>query len=96
MTNLTGFAIAWGILALVVIGLAVMRKMVSSHEDDTIHLSGDASAVVSEQTAVARKLEMIDKWGKLLTVVLVITGLILGGFYAYDLFMASSSATFAN
>ncbi len=96
MSNMLGYAIAWGVLALVVIVLAVMRKIVSSHEDDTLHLSGDASAVVSEQTAIARKLEMIDKWGKLLTIILVISGLVLGGIYAYDVFMSSSSATFAN
>lgn len=96
MSNMLGFAVAWGVLALVVIGLAVMRKMVASHEDDTLHLSGDASAVVSEQTAVARKLEMIDKWGKVLTIVLVVSGLVLGGLYAYEIFTSSSSATFAD
>lgn len=96
MSNMLAYAIAWGVLALVVIVLAVMRKMVSSHEDDTIHLGGDASAAVSEQTAVAKKLEMIDKWGKLLTIVLVVSGFVLGGIYAYEVFTSSSSATFAN
>jgi hypothetical protein len=59
-------------------------------------LGGDALAALSEQTAVAKKLEMIDKWGKLLTIVLVVSGLVLGGIYAYDIFTSSSSATFAS
>ncbi len=63
MTNLLPYAIAWGVLVLVVIGLAVMRKSVAKKEDDFVHLSGDMS-VVANQTEVASKLEAIDKWGK--------------------------------
>lgn len=96
MSNYLPYAIAWGVLAIVVIALAVMRKSIASHEDDTIHLTGDPSAALNEQAAIARKLDTIDKWGKSLTVVLVVTGLILGGLYAYKVFVSSSSATFAN
>jgi hypothetical protein len=94
MSKFIPYAIAWGVLALVVIVLAMMRKAVASHEDDTVHLTGDAATAVSEQTAIARKLEKIDKWGKLLTVILAVTGVALGGYYAYDVFVSSSSATF--
>ena len=94
MSNLIPYAIAWGVVALIVLALAIMRKMIASHEDDTLHLGGDAAAVVSEQSTVARKLDAIDKWGKLLTVVLAVSGLALVGYYAYDVFTSSSSATF--
>lgn len=94
MSNLIPYAIGWGVLAVVVVVLAVMRKSVASHEDDTIHLSADAASVMTEQTAVAKKLEAIDKWGKLLTVVLAVSGVALGGYYAYSVFVEASSATF--
>lgn len=91
MTNLLPYAIAWGVLVLVVIGLAVMRKSVAKKEDDFVHLSGDMS-VVANQTEVASKLEAIDKWGKMLTIVAVITGAILAVVYALQLWDASSTA----
>jgi uncharacterized membrane protein len=91
MTNLLPYAIAWGVLVLVVIGLAVMRKSVAKKEDDFVHLSGDMS-VVANQTEVASKLEAIDKWGKMLTIVAVITGAILAVVYALQLWEASSTA----
>lgn len=94
MSKYIPYAIAWGVLAIVVIILAFMRKSIASHEDDTVHLTGDVDRALSEQTATAKKLETIDKWGKALTVILVITGVVLGGLYGWDVFNASSTATF--
>lgn len=91
MTNLLPYAVAWGVLAIVVIALAVMRKMISAKEDDTLHLSGEAG-VIEQQTTVARKLEAVDKWGRILTIVLVVTGLILAVLYGLELWEASSRA----
>jgi hypothetical protein len=91
MTNLLPYAIAWGVLVLVVIGLAVMRKGVAKKEDDFVHLSGDTS-VIANQSEVATKLEAIDKWGKLLTIVAVVTGAILAVVYGLQLWEASSRA----
>lgn len=89
MANLTPYAIAWGVLALVVLSLAIWRKKVSEQEDDTLHISGPEN-VVSEQMTVARKLELIDRWGKALTVVLAVTGLILAVLYGMYLWEATS------
>lgn len=91
MTNLVPFAIAWAILALVVLSLAMMRRSVASHEDDTIHL-GASGVAIDEQVNTARKLEAIDKWGKILTVVLAVTGVILAILYGIQVWDATSKA----
>lgn len=93
MTNLIPYAIAWAVLAVVVMALALMRKQIASHEDDSLHLSGGGSAV-TDQIAMAKKLEAIDKWGKGLTILLVIAGLVLAGFYLMGLWEATSNAGF--
>lgn len=83
MINLMPYAVGWGVLTLVVIVLAVYRKTLAGHEDDAIHFSDDAreAAALSQQAALARKLEGIDRWGKLLTVVVVLYALgLLAGF----------------
>ncbi|MEJ5369743.1 MAG: hypothetical protein WHT08_15630 [Bryobacteraceae bacterium] len=94
MSNLTPYAIAWGVLALVVIGLAFWRRHVAMQEDDTLHVTGPDNVLVQQMT-VARKLELIDKWGKTLTVILAITGLILAVLYGMYLWEASSRAGLA-
>ncbi len=89
MMNLLPYAIAWTVLAIIVIVLAVARKSVSSHEDDSIHLSG-GEASVSEQVVTAKKLDSIDRWGKILTVVLVVSGVALAIIYGMQLWDATS------
>ncbi len=93
MSNLIPYAIAWSVLAVIVLILALKRRNVSSHEDDSLHLSG-GSAAVTEQVSMAQKLEQIDKWGKVLTILLVVTGVVLAVMYLIGLWEASSTAGF--
>jgi hypothetical protein len=69
--------IVWAALTLFVITLAVVRKFTARNEDDLVHLSGAADAVISQQFQVANKLDKIDTWGKRLTVVDAVFGFVL-------------------
>jgi hypothetical protein len=40
-------------------------------------------AAVADQANVAHKLDVIDKWGKILTVVAVVSGLAIAAAYVY-------------
>lgn len=83
MNNFIPFLVAWGALTLVVIFLAVYRKSLSGKEDDTLHLNNMGTGAVAAQESLAAKLAMIDKWGKLLTIVSVVAGIALAGWYIY-------------
>ena len=89
------YAISWVVLATVVIALAVYRKVISNSEDDTLHVLDKEAAIVSQQVTVARKLESIDKWGKVLTVLVVLYGLAIAGAYVYLGWVQSSTAVVA-
>jgi hypothetical protein len=78
---LTLFVI-WAALASIVAGLALFRKLKTRDEDDSVHLSGGANAVVHQQS-LNRTLEVIDKWEKLLITLVVVYGLALLGAYLY-------------
>jgi hypothetical protein len=81
--NLIPYAAVWAVVALSVIVLLVMRKMVASKEDDQLHVLHGASA---QQVSVATKLEVIDRWGKILTVVAVVLGVAIATVYVYSSF----------
>jgi uncharacterized membrane protein len=81
--KLIPYLIGWSVLVLVVITLALYRRMVTEKEDDIIHLSDTSGAVASQQVQMARRLESIDRWGKILTILSILTGLALAGWYGY-------------
>jgi len=83
--NLLPFAVFWGVLAIIVVSLIVYRRSVTSREDDSIHLEG---SVPAEQMALAHRVEMIDKWGKTLTIVVAVYGVALAAIYLYQVWNA--------
>jgi hypothetical protein len=61
--------ILWAALTLIVVTLAIYRKLAATKEDAFVHLAEGEVNVISQQVTVAQKLEKIDTWGKTLTVV---------------------------
>ena len=87
--NVLPYAIAWVVLLIVVIVLAIVRSKMAAAEDDTLKLSDGEVAAISTQETVAKKLSTVETVGKVLTVVLVVSGLILAGLYGWSLFNSS-------
>lgn len=87
--NFSPFIVLETFLAAGVLFLFIWRKMVARNEDDNIHILHGGAAVPQQET-LARKLDVIDKWGKILTVVTVAFGLLVGLAYAYDSFVKAS------
>jgi len=79
--NLIPFVALWSVIALAVLGLLAWRKIVSSKEDDQLHVLDGAT---TDQVIVASKLDTIDKWGKILTVVAVVLGLLIAAAYVIE------------
>jgi len=88
-SHLIPFVVAWSLLALVVLALVFWRRVVAAHEDDSLHVS--QTGAVQQQVSVAQKLEQIDKWGKILTIITIVTGLVIAGVYFYQMWVASST-----
>jgi hypothetical protein len=87
--NLTPLVILWSILALAVLGLALYRKLVANHEDDLIHIGPGEEKLIPQQVQIAAKLEVVDRWGKTLTVIVAATGLLIAAAYLYLAWEAS-------
>ena len=88
-SGLIPYSIVGIVLVLCVGSLALWRKVISSHEDDTLHVL-DNTGVIPHQTAIAHRLAVIDWWGEILTIVTVIYLLIVVAMYAYEYWVHSS------
>ena len=82
--TLTPFIAIWAGMALAVLILAAWRQLIDLHEDDSLHLGEQQGAMVTEQASLARKLTVIDRWGKLLTIATVAYGVALAAYYVYQ------------
>lgn len=83
-------AVIWVAMAIATGALALYRKYVSREEVDVIHLRESESTVVSSQEAFAHRLEAIDRWGKILTIVLIAYGVVLACGYVVMAWRESS------
>jgi hypothetical protein len=81
--------VIWGLLALVVLAMAGYRKMISVKEEETLHLGDPVET--NHQVQIAQKLEVVDKWGKLLTVVVAAYGLLLLIAYTYQTWIRTTN-----
>ena len=86
--DLRPFLYLWVVLAAIVAMLFGWRQVLARKEDESLHVlpqEGPAGAQVSMTAQkVGQKLDQIDKWGKLATIVTVVYGVILGALYIYQ------------
>ncbi len=84
--SLTPFVAGWLALACTIAGLAIYRRLVSAREDDMLHVLDNKSHVL-KQAAIAHQLDMVDHWGKILTVTATVYGTVLAVGYFYQVWM---------
>ena len=88
--NLTPYISLWVVMAVGVLALAAYRLAVARHEDQSLHLSENEAHLVRAQTKIFRRIETIDWWGKLLTVIAVVYGLTIAAGYLYHAWLESA------
>ncbi len=89
--NLMLHIIIWAVLALVIVILALYRKKMDSKADDMIHVLDAEVAVNATQTEVSKRIEVIDRWGKILTAVAAVYLFAIVGLYLYFSFTQEST-----
>ena len=75
--SLYPFLYLWIVLDAVVLVLFGWRQTLARKEDDSLHVL-HAGDVPAQQVALAQRLEQVDKWGKITTIIAVAYGVILG------------------
>jgi hypothetical protein len=88
--NVTPYILLWVLLGLVVLGLALYRKLITmNQEDDLVHLAAGEQKLIPQQIALSAKLDKIDRWGKILTIATVVSGLVIASVYLWGAWESS-------
>ena len=89
--SLAPFFVLWSLLAAVVLVLAGYRKILMLRkEDELVHLGAGEEKHIPEQVALAQKLDTIDRWGEILTVLVAASGLVLAAIYLFGVWRQNS------
>ena len=81
MVSLT---VLWSLLVIATIGLALYRKLVVPREDDLIHVAESEEKLIPQQVKIAKKLDAIDRWSKILTISTLVFGLVIAAIFLYQ------------
>jgi phosphoglycerol transferase MdoB-like AlkP superfamily enzyme len=82
--------VIWAVLTAVVVMLAIYRRRIDSRVDETLHVLDAEAPMISTQADVSKKLAVVDRWGKILTVVAVLYLLGIAAAYIYTSFSDTS------
>jgi hypothetical protein len=92
--NIIQMTIPWVVLTLIVVVLAIYKKSLDSHVDEGLHIGAEEDKLVKAQVAQTRRSALVEKWGKVLTVVVFLYGLGIVGMIAYHEWQVSTTAGF--
>jgi len=88
--NFIPYIAIWAVLAVAVLGLALYRRILTFHGDDEfVHLTDGEQRLIAQQVTLGHRLEFIDRWGKLLTIVTAVLGVGIVAVFLYEAWRAS-------
>lgn len=88
--NLVAHMVVWAVLATIVVALALYRRRIYMKSDEIVHLMDAEAPLVAGQATAAQKLEKLDRWGKILTAVVILYAVGIAGYYLYKSFTDTS------
>jgi len=84
------FLIGWLVVLVVFLVVWVWRRGVGRQEDESIHVLDSEVGQVAQQVQVGKKLDKLDRWVKIVSIVLAVYSVVLAGLYVYAAWDASS------
>lgn len=77
------FVVVLAVLSVAVLGLIVYRRQLTAREDDTVHLHAGEEKAMADQEVLALRVAKVDRYGQILTAVVVIGAILLLAVYIY-------------
>lgn len=93
MNTLYPYLAVWAVLVVILVVLYIYRRRIALKDDETLHVLDADVGMVAQQATVAKKLEVVDRWGKILTILVVLYSLVLAALYIYVVWQESTKVT---
>jgi hypothetical protein len=74
----------WAVLTTVVVVLAIGRRRIAIRADESLNVPDAHAAAIPAQAEIARKLAIVDRWGKTLTIVSILYLLCIAVAFIYS------------
>lgn len=88
--NMIPYIAIWAVIGIAVLALALYRKILTFHGDDEfVHLTEGEQRLIPQQLALGHRLQVIDRWGKTLTVITAAYGLLIVAVVLFEAWRAS-------
>jgi hypothetical protein len=84
----------WVVATVIVLLLALYRKILADRDVPSIHVLDNDADVVPQQAVIAKRLDNVDRWGKILTILVVVYGLALGAAYMYKAWQTTAGINY--
>jgi len=89
--HLTPLLSLWAALIAALLIVTFFRMSLARREDDHLHFETAEHQMVLMQTAIADKLDLLERWRTVLLVLVVISGLAIGSLYLYGAWQYTSA-----
>jgi hypothetical protein len=87
--NLNVLLTLWSGLLLATVAVSVLRWNAGQKEDDHLHMLDDAK-LISAQIATAHRLDVLDRWMRVLLVLTLLLGLAVGALHLYNVWLQAT------
>lgn len=84
----------WVVIFLAYATVWFLRWNVAKREDDHIHVSDYDQQLISTQSSIAHKLDVLDRWKTALLILTIVFALVIGGLHVYNFWMQTSSTPY--
>jgi Mg2+/citrate symporter len=81
----------WAAICAAYVTVALMRWNLGKREDDHLHFADSEQQLVTAQSSIAHKLDVLDRWKAALLMLTIVSGLIIGALHVYFVWQATTS-----
>jgi hypothetical protein len=80
----------WGAILGAYVSVAILRWNLGKREDDHLHVL-DSEQLITSQTAIAHKLDVLDRWKTALLILTIVSAVAIGALQVWRVWQDSGS-----
>jgi hypothetical protein len=92
--NVTSLIALWSVLFAALVAVYLLRWSVGLKEDDHLHVMDTDKHLVGVQENIAHKLDVLDRWRRILLIATVLLALVIAALHMYATFTRNTIVSY--